>query len=242
MAKATPKKKSNVGFIAIIAIVLVAGGAAIWTSMQSAKPKAMDVAASDLPAAKGYLKGDPNAPITIVEYADFECPGCGRFATVEEPDLQARVIDKGLANFKFVDFPLTQIHGNTLAAHMAAACADEQGKFWQMHDKLFAGQFDWNTQATANPRKFFDGYAGEIQLDMKKFGECFDSQRPLPQIQANMQEGAAKGVGGTPTILIGTKIYNPVPNTDGIIKILDSLRAAGAIPAAAAPAGDTTKK
>jgi protein-disulfide isomerase len=240
VVKATPKKKSSGGFIALIVIVLLAGGAFIYTSMQNAKPKAIEVAdAANLPAAKGYMKGDPNAPITIIEYGDFECPGCGRFATVEEPDLQARVLDKGLANFKFVDFPLTQIHGNTLAAHIAAGCADEQGKFWPMHDKLFAGQYDWNTQATSNPRKLFDSYAAEIQLDTKKFGECFDAQRPLPQIQANMQEGAAKGVGGTPTIIIGNRMYNPVPNTDGILKILDSLKTAGAT---AAPTADTTKK
>jgi protein-disulfide isomerase len=240
VVKATPKKKSNTAFIVVILVVLVAGGAAIWAAIQANKPKAIELAANTpLPAAEGYLRGDPKAPITIIEFADFECPGCGQFALLQEPDIRKRIIEAGLANFRFYDFPLTSIHQNTMAAHLAAACANEQNKFWEMHDMIFAGQLDWNGQATSNPRKVLDGYAAQLGLDMKAFGSCFDTQKPLPQIQANAAAGTERGVNGTPTIMIGNRMYNPTPNADQIKKIVDSLRAA--MPAVAAPA-DSVKK
>lgn len=246
MAKPTPKKKSNTAFLAVILVVLVAGGAAIWTTMNRAKPVPTELAAgTPLPEAQGYLRGDPNAPITIIEFADFECPGCGQFAAVQEPDLRKRVIDAGLANFRFYDFPLTSIHRNTLAAHLAASCANEQGKFWEFHDMLFEGQYDWNSQATGNPRKVFDGYVSTLGLDAAKFGECYDSQRNLAQIQANAAAGTERGVNSTPTVIIGNKVYSPAPTADQIKSIIDSLRAAlpaGAATPAAPAAGAAEKK
>jgi protein-disulfide isomerase len=229
----------------VILAVLGAGGAAIYSSVQGSKTQALELKSDQpLPAARGYLRGDPNAPITIIEFGDFECPGCGQFATVQEPDLRKRIIETGLANFKFMDFPLVQAHQNTLAAHMAAGCADEQGKFWEMHDLLYQGQLDWNGQATSNPRKVIDGYGQQIGLDMAKYGECFDKQRPMAQIMANQGEGTKLGINGTPTIVIGNRAYSPTPNVDAMIKIIDSLKAAGAVNAPAAPAmpADTTKK
>jgi len=232
VAKVSPKKKSNTGFLAVIGIILIAGGAGIWTSMTK-KPVSIEAApGAPLPEAEGYLRGNPDAPITIIEFADFECPGCGQFATLQGPDIKARIIDAGLANFRFYDFPLTSIHPNTISAHMAAACANDQGKFWEMHDLIFAGQYDWNGQATSNPRKFMDSYAQQLGLDMKAFGECFDTQKHLPRIQANAKMGTERGVQGTPTVMIGSRIYYPAPNFDQLKKIIDSIAASNA---AAAP-------
>lgn len=239
MAKVTPKKKSNTGFLAVVAVVLVAGAAGIWTTMQN-KPKPIELApGTALPTAEGYLRGDPNAPVTIVEFADFECPGCGQFATLVGPDLKSRLVDAGLANFRFYDFPLTNIHANSMAAHLAAACANDQGKFWEMHDQLFAGQYDWNTQATTNPRKLFDGYAAAIGLDAAAFGQCFDAQKHVARIQANAAEGQQRGVGSTPTLIIGNKVYAGGLTFDQIKAVVDSLRAAAP---AVAPVTDSAKK
>ena len=240
MVKATPKKKSNTGFLAIIGLVILAGGAGIWTTMQN-KPKPIELApGAPLPTAEGYLRGDPNAPVTIIEFADFECPGCGQFATLQGPDVKARLIDAGLANFRFYDFPLTSIHANTMSAHLAAACANDQGKFWEMHDALFAGQYDWSSQATTNPRKIMDGYASQLGLDMKTFGECFDTQKHVARIQANAAAGSARGVNSTPTIIIGDRAYTQGVNFDLIKRVVDSLRALA--PTAAAPAADSVAK
>ena len=232
MVKASPKKSKN-AFLPIVLVVLAVGGAAIFYKVQN-KPKPIELApGTALPAAEGHLRGDPKAPITIIEFADFECPGCGQFAALQGPDVKARIIDAGLANFRFYDFPLTSIHQNTLAAHLAASCAEDQGKFWEMHDKLFAGQMDWSTQATTNPRKFFDVYAGEIGLDMAAYNSCFDSQKNLPKIQANAAAGTERGVSSTPTLVIGNKVYAGGLTYDRIKQLVDSLRLA--LPASAAP-------
>ncbi len=235
MVKAT-KKKSNSAFVPIVLLVLAVGGAAIYYKVQS-KPKPIELApGTTLPTAEGHLLGDPNAQITIMEFADFECPGCGQFATLQGPDIKKRIVEAGLANFKFYDFPLTSIHQNTLAAHLAASCAADQNKFWEMHDKIFNGQMDWNTQATTNPRKVFDTYAGELGLDMKTYGSCFDTQKNLPKIQANAAAGTERGVGSTPTLVVGNKMYPGGLTSDQLKKVVDSLYAA--LPAA----NDTTKK
>jgi protein-disulfide isomerase len=227
VAKVTPKKKTNTGFLVVIAVVLVAGAAGIWTTMQN-KPKPIELAAgTPLPAAEGYLRGKPDAPITIIEFADFECPGCGQFATLQGPDIKARLVDAGVVNFRFYDFPLTSIHQNTMAAHLAAACANDQGKFWEMHDALFAGQYDWNTQATSNPRKFFDEYATKIGLDLAAYTQCFDAQKHVARIQANQKAGTERGVQSTPTLIIDNKVYPGRLSFDQIKKLVDSLSAAG---------------
>jgi len=239
VAKVTPKKKSNTGFLAVIGVLLLVGGGVLWGTMQN-KPKPIELP-KDAPAmkAEGYLRGNPDAPITIIEFADFECPGCGQFATIQGPDIKARIVDAGLANFRFYDFPLTSIHQNTLFAHLAAACANDQGKFWEMHDQLFANQPDWSTMATTNPRKVIEAYATAVGLDMATYNSCMDEQKYLPRIQANATEGQSRGVSSTPTIIVGNKIYPGGLTADGIKKLVDSLTAAGA---GAAPAADTAAK
>ena len=226
MAKVTPKKKSNTGFLAVVGVVLVVGGAVLWGTMQN-KPKPIELP-KDAPAmqAEGYLRGNPNAPITIIEFADFECPGCGQFATLQGPEIKARIIDAGLANFRFYDFPLTGIHANTLFAHLAAACANDQGKFWEMHDQLFANQPDWSTVATTNPRKVIEPYATAIGLDMAAYNTCMDEQKHLARIQANAKEGESRGVNSTPTLIVGSKVYPGGLPYDALKKLVDSLTAA----------------
>jgi protein-disulfide isomerase len=235
VAKVTPKKKSNTGFLAVIGVLLLVGGGVLWGTMQN-KPKPIELP-KDAPAmkAEGYLRGNPDAPITIIEFADFECPGCGQFATLQGPDIKTRIIDAGLANFRFYDFPLTSIHMNTLFAHLAAACANDQGKFWEMHDQLFQNQPTWSTIATSNPRKEIDGYATAIGLDMAAYTTCMDQQKHLAQIQANAKEGEKRGVNSTPTLIVGNKVYAGGLAFDALKKIVDSLNAA-------APAADTAAK
>ncbi len=225
MVKATPTKSRTPFFVLLLALV-GAGGGGIWYSINNAKPKPIVLApGTPLPKAEGYLRGDPNAPITIIEFADFECPGCGSFATLTEPDLRTRIVDAGLANFRYFDYPLP-MHLNTMAASLAASCAADQGKFWEMHDAIFAGQFDWNTQATGNPRKFFDDYAQKLGLDVVAYKSCFDSQKNLPRIEAHKKAGTELGVSQTPTLVIAGKMYPGGLNYDALKKLVDSLRAA----------------
>ncbi len=239
MVKATPTK-SRTPFYGLLLLLAVAGGSGIWYSMKGneSKPITLDESVTaNLPAAEGYLYGDPNAKVTIMEFGDYECPTCARFATIAEPDIRARIIDAGLANFRFFDFPIPEIHPNTLAASLAASCAADQGKFWQMHDAIFEHQDEWNSQVTNNPKKLLDGYAEKVGVDMKAYGECFSSQRNLPRIQANRAAGTARGINGTPTFVINNTVYDYKTTPDDMKRVVDSLLAT--MPNTAP---DTTKK
>jgi len=212
----------------LILAVAVAGGAGIWYSL---KPKPAPITldetlTANLPPAEGYLRGNPDAPVTIMEFADFECPGCGQFATLEGPEIKTRLVDAGLANFRFFDFPLTDIHPNTLSAHLAASCAADQGKFWEMHDAIFATADQWNAQVTSNPRKVIDAQAKAIGLDQAAYSSCMNAQTNLARIQANKKAGTDRGVGSTPTIIIANKVYPGGLRYDAIKKIVDSIAAA----------------
>ena len=117
----------------------------------------------NLPAlkAEGYLIGSPTAPLEITEFADFECPGCGQFATLTEPDIRTKLINTGKIRIRYMDFPLP-MHRNTWDASLAAACANDQGKFWEMHDAIFQNQDRWNGETTSRPRPVLAGLAKGI--------------------------------------------------------------------------------
>ena len=238
MVKPTPTK-SRTPFYGLLALIVAAGAVGIYYAMNSApKPIVLDEKAiATLPKAEGYLRGNPNAPVTIIEFGDFECPACGNFATVSEPDIRARIIETGAANFRFYDYPLP-MHQNTLSAHLAASCANAQGKFWEMHDELFAAQDQWNTQATSNPRKVIDKLAQKIGLAVPVYDKCMADQN-MSQILANRKAGEERGVSSTPTVFIGTTQINTASSVDKLKAIVDSL--AKLAPVAVAPATETAK-
>ncbi len=191
--------------------------------------------------AQGYLMGKVNAPVKILEYADFECPSCAGFATVTEPDVRSRIIDAGLANITYYDFPLTQ-HRNTLAASNAAACADEQGKFWPMHDRIYQAQDEWNGEQTDSPKPFLKRYATEVGVDVAKWESCYDARKYQKRISANLADGLRRGVGSTPTFIIGTKMYRGMGSYDEMKAIVDSIARATNTPVVTAPPAAATKK
>jgi protein-disulfide isomerase len=200
-------RKSQSGkFAAVLVAIAVVGGGALAYAYQNAK-KQITTVDPNLPplVAKGYVEGDTTAPVQVLEFGDFECPQCGQFSVVTEPDVRRQLIQTGKISLRYFDFPL-QMHQNTWPASHAAACADEQGKFWPMHDRLFAGQEEWNGQATSNPKKVFMAYATGLGLDTKKFEECFDAQKYQRQIEANKAEAERRQVNSTPTFVIGTKV------------------------------------
>ena len=157
MAKAAVRKappRNNKQFLGLLVIVALVGVAGLGYVLTRPAAKALTVDPNIPPGtAEGYLMGKPDAPVQVIEFGDFECPGCGQFANVTEPDVRTRLIATGIVAFRFFDFPLTQIHRNTWSAHIAASCAADQNKFWEMHDRLFDGQGEWNGEATTNPLK-----------------------------------------------------------------------------------------
>jgi len=210
---------------ALAAVVLVGGGAIAWVlSNSGATSVSLDPDAPP-PAPAGYVIGNADAPVEIIEFADFECPGCAHFATVTAPDIKSRLVASGQVRFRFVDFPLVDIHPNSLAAHNAAACANEQGKFWEMHDKLFYGQADWSAQGTSRPAGILKGYAKDLALNTSEFNSCLDSRKHQAQIDANHKEGLRLRVGGTPTMIIGSRMVFTRMSYDVVKAYVDSAAA-----------------
>jgi protein-disulfide isomerase len=193
-------------FYVVLALVVVAGGLLIVRAARAPRVRANVTTAPITPAqAEGYLLGNASAPVQILEFADFECPACGNFSVITEPDVRARIINTGLASYRFFDFPLP-MHKNTIAASNAAACAADQGKFWEMHDELFRNQPEWNGEATDNPKKVFLGYVKALGINSDSWEKCFDAQTHQPRILANQAEGARRKVQSTPTFVIGTRM------------------------------------
>lgn len=196
------------GFYAILVLIAVVGASILAYSMSrkptTVEPLPLTANPANAGPPRGYLLGKPDAPVKIIEFADFECPACGRFATITEPDVRKRIIDAGLASFTYYDFPLPQ-HRNSQPASNAAACADEQGKFWPMHDQLYGAQDQWNTQATDNPKPMFMKYASAIGLEIGQFESCYDTRKHQNRILANLAEAERRRVNSTPTFIVGDK-------------------------------------
>ena len=218
---ATKKSASSKSFGLIFGALALAGVAALGFVLS--RPTKVITLDSSLPpvAAAGILRGNPDAPVQVVEFADFECPACAGFATITEPDVRTRIIDRGLASITYYDFPLT-MHPNTMPASHAAACADEQGKFWSMHDRIFQGQDEWNGQATDSPKEFFKRYANEVGLDIGRWEACYDSKKYERRINANLADGLRRGVGSTPSFVIGNKLYPGSMTYDEMKAIVDA--------------------
>jgi protein-disulfide isomerase len=140
--------------------------------------------------------GRADAPVTLVEFSDFQCPFCGRFFATTFPALKRDYIDTGKLRYVLRDYPLDQLHPNARRAAEAAHCAGAQGKYWEMHDVLFHNQ-----GALAPPQ--LAQYARAVGVDGAVFDQCVSSGQYAPEIERGLTDGAAAGVQGTPGFVIG---------------------------------------
>jgi protein-disulfide isomerase len=191
------------GAVAVIGIGVVGynvGSGVLGTAASA--PIELDLSNNeDLVAlAQGVTKGDPNAPVTIVEFGDYQCPGCGQFALSVEPQIAGTLVASGKVKFVFYDFPLISIHPNAFIAARATRCANEQDKYWEYHETVFRNQARWSTATM--PSSAFEGYAEDVGIDKKAFATCLNSDKYADIITANMQLGTRMGVTGTPTIFV----------------------------------------
>lgn len=213
-------------FYLILAGAAVAG-VAILAYMASSSASQRVTKADVTPIAnQGHVLGNESAPVEVVEYADFECPACGNFANLTEPDVRARLVNTGIIRFRFMDFPL-DMHPNARTAHMAAWCAGDQGKFWEMHDLIFQNQDRWSTQVNRRPASFMEGLAQQAGLDMSSYNSCMDSRKFAPQIEANYAEAVRRGIPSTPTFVIGGKQINGAISYDQLKGYVDEALATG---------------
>lgn len=224
-------------FYLLLGGIAIAGIAAIGWMANRPQQGARVVDANVTAEAEGYLLGNPDAPVQVLEFADFECPACGQFSTVTGPDVRARLVETGQISYRFYDFPLA-MHPNTWDASNAAACANDQGKFWEYHDALFANQHRWSGYATRRPKGVLQELAAQTGLDTGAWEDCFDDRRHQATIEANMREGERRGVGQTPTFIIGDRMIPGAISYDRFKAYVDSA-AARAPQAPAAPVVDS---
>jgi protein-disulfide isomerase len=211
-------------FYAVFAAVAVIGvGALAYLLFKPATvsiPANVTIQPSDTSGFRGYLKGSADAPVEITEYADYQCPFCQTFATLQMPTIEDRLIRTGRVRWRYRDFPLQQHSFARLAAH-SAACADEQGKYWTQHQRIYEGQPEWAAASDAGPS--FRNYARESGLDLGRYDACMKSGKYAGRIQASYNEGVEVGVASTPTLLVGGRLYKGRFDSDAITKLVDSL-------------------
>ncbi|MBI2614368.1 MAG: thioredoxin domain-containing protein [Gemmatimonadetes bacterium] len=212
-----------------LGVVALGGGAWIWASASRGPsaarftelPPATEVAAAA--GFEGYVLGSDSAPVVVDEYADYQCPYCARFWALTFHDVEQRLIRSGKVRWRFHDRPIDGLHSHARAAAHAAACGDEQGRFWEMHDALFGNQGGWSAQR--DPGRTFRGYAQAVGLDLEQYDDCMETGRYRGRVQAQAEAADRLGISSTPTIVIGRMKFPQPPAYDELRRVVDSLSA-----------------
>lgn len=168
-----------------------------------------------------HVFGQPNKKVVLIEYGDFQCPGCGTFHTNFQPIMDDY---KDKITFVFRNFPITTIHPNARAAAASAESASLQGKYWEMWNALYNKQNDWNSLASDQRDQYFETLAQGLGLDMNKFKSDVTSNKVSTKINFDQSLGKANGVTGTPTLFLNGKILatDDYKSTDIIKTTLDN--------------------
>ncbi len=142
------------------------------------------------------FKGEKNAKLTLIEFSDYQCPFCARHFRDTLPQLEREYIVAGKVKHVFRDFPIQSIHPQAFKGHEAAHCAGEQGKYWEIHGRLFANQKAMGPKELAQ-------HAEALKLDLPKFQQCLDSGQYAAKVRKGLEDGNKAGVQGTPTFFLG---------------------------------------
>jgi protein-disulfide isomerase len=145
--------------------------------------------------------GDKNAKVTLIEFTDYQCPFCGRHAAQTMPRIITDYVKPGTVKYVILEDPMESLHPAAWKAAEAAHCAGEQGKYWEMHDQIFAHQ-------RAIEPKDLSSYAKVLGLDVAKFSDCVETGKLSSVIRNNRDEADKAGVDGTPTFFIGITDQN----------------------------------
>ena len=154
-----------------------------------------DIQLGDVP-----YRGDYDAPVTLIEFSDYQCPYCKRHANTVMPPLLKKYVDTGKVRFIMREYPIDTLHRRATATSEAALCAGDQDQYWDMHDSLFDDQ-------KANTDEDFLQQAERLGLDTSAFADCMSSDRYMEQIKTDLVEGQKLGVSGTPSFVLG--LTNP---------------------------------
>ena len=198
-----------VGAAALLALVLVLVNLPNDSEADANLPAVVPVAEAYAGVPQdGRSLGDSNAPVTVVEYGDYQCPGCGQFAREFEPRLVEEYLKTGLVRFEFRDFTVVDRRPSDKESQQsaeAAFCAADQGQFWRYHGTLYGNQYGENRGAFGEAR--LRAMAEGIGLDMDRFNDCLDGGEHADGVEAMSAEAGALGLPGTPSFVVnGTVI------------------------------------
>jgi protein-disulfide isomerase len=202
-------------FAGIVAVILVLAGSQP-ASAQVVGGKFIGV--DDDPAI-----GDANAKVTIIEFGDYQCPSCRMFWREVEPRLKKDYINTGKVRMVFRDFPIVQIHPESIMAAMAADCAGEQGKYWQYHDKVYGEQDKNGDDLVRFKATDLKKWGKDIGLDPAKFNACVDSNRYSDEVLKDKADGDGVGIQGTPTFFINGHVIGGAQPYPVFKKLIDEL-------------------
>jgi protein-disulfide isomerase len=160
----------------------------------------------DVDISGSFAIGDPNAPVTIVEFTDFQCPFCARHFAQTLPGLIEGYVNTGEVYYVFKDLPLTQIHPQAFIASEAARCAWDQEAYMAMHDMLFNKQGEWSGRNDA--ADIFTTYAEQLGLDTAVFAECLNTHQHQDAVNVDLQYGLSLGIRGTPTFTVNGRMVS----------------------------------
>lgn len=178
------------------------------------------------PMADGRSAGNPNAPVTIEVFEDFQCPACVSYTENIERQIMEELVASGQVYYVFRHYPFLDNNAATKESDQAAnasMCAAEQGRFWDYHDIVFANWKNENEGAYSNRRLV--AFAEELDLDMRQFNACFEDNTYKSVIDQDISEGTSMGVQGTPSVFVNGKILTPgyIPSYDEIKTEVDRL-------------------
>lgn len=199
--------------IGVITIIMIAVASIFFTRpKQPVKLSGTTVDKHILIREDSHTQSTSSAKLTLVEFADFQCPSCG----TAHPMIKKLLSDyPGKLNYIFRHFPLPQ-HDNGVVAAIASEAASEQGKFWEMHGALFENQSEWSDEA--NPNKLFEGYAKELGLDVGKFKKAVADKSHKDKIDRDTADGKSLGVNSTPTFFLNGERMNSFSDIEAIVK------------------------
>ncbi len=201
--------EGQISAILIIIVIVLFGYYFYATGGKGTAPVTIEINATD------HVKGNLTSQITLVEFGDFQCPSCGGW----EPTVE-KVIKDNEKDIKFVfkNFPLTQMHMNALLAAKSAESAGVQGKYWEMHDMIYAGQKEWSESPLA--KDLFISYAQKLGLDIEKFKSDLNNKSIEDNILAEYTEGTKLGVQGTPTFFLNGKKLEGMQSFNDLEKLV----------------------
>ena len=174
------------------------------------------------------IMGDPSAKVWLVMASDFQCPACKLWHDKYGPEIIRDYVATGKVRFAYTNYPIDQLHPNARAAAEAAMCAAAQGKFWEIHDRLFAAQDEW--ASLPDPVAAFARLAAESGVDMPAWNQCVADHVMLPMIDGDQARGRSNGVDQTPYFVIGDRKVGGAVSASFMRKMLDSALAQAGVP------------